>query len=166
VAEPATGPTIREASRDDFTRLREIEREADTMFAEVGIGPFSDSDDEDHLARAAVVFVAHDPPVGFASMGIVDGMAHLWQLAVLPSSGRRGLGTMLVASVCDWSRSHGFDAVTLTTFRDVPWNGPFYEKLGFRPLTDLTSGLAAVRQHERAIGDDDFGPRIAMRMDL
>jgi hypothetical protein len=73
---------------------------------------------------------------------------------------------MLVGSVCDWSRSHGFDAVTLTTFRDVPWNGPFYEKLGFRPLTDLSRGLAAVRQHERAIGDDDFGPRIAMRMDL
>jgi hypothetical protein len=56
--------------------------------------------------------------------------------------------------------------VTLTTFRDVPWNGPFYAKLGFRELRHLSPGLAAMREHERLIGDDDFGPRIAMRKDL
>jgi hypothetical protein len=56
--------------------------------------------------------------------------------------------------------------VTLTTFRDVPWNGPFYAGLGFRAVDELTPGLAAVRDHEKAIGDDDFGPRIAMRKEL
>ena len=56
--------------------------------------------------------------------------------------------------------------MTLTTFRDVPWNGPFYAGLGFRAVDELTPGLAAVRDHEKAIGDDDFGPRIAMRKEL
>ncbi len=161
-----SGPAIREASPDEFARLREIEHECDQMFEQVGIGPFVESDAEDHLARSAVVFVAGDPPVGFASVEIVDGVAYLGQLAVLPSSGRRGLGTTLVMSVCDWSRSRHLPAVTLTTFRDVPWNGPFYERLGFRPLTEPTAGLAAIREHEREVGDDDFGPRIAMRKDL
>jgi hypothetical protein len=72
----------------------------------------------------------------------------------------------LVKAVCDWAAANGLPAVTLTTFRDVAWNGPFYGKLGFRELEDLSPGLAAMREHERAIGDDDFGPRIAMRKDL
>jgi hypothetical protein len=71
-----------------------------------------------------------------------------------------------VNAVSDWARYRGLPAVTLTTFRDVPWNGPFYAKLGFRELSELSPGLAAMREHERAIGDDDFGTRIAMREDI
>jgi hypothetical protein len=54
----------------------------------------------------------------------------------------------------------------LTTFRDVPWNGPYYAALGFTAVDDRSPGLMAIREHERAIGDDDFGPRFAMRKDL
>jgi hypothetical protein len=56
--------------------------------------------------------------------------------------------------------------MTLTTFRDVPWNGPYYAALGFEVIDDLSPELAAMREHERAIGDDDFGPRVAMRLAL
>jgi hypothetical protein len=48
----------------------------------------------------------------------------------------------------------------------IAWNGPFYARLGFREVEVLSPGLAAIREHERAIGDDDFGPRTAMRNDL
>jgi len=71
-----------------------------------------------------------------------------------------------VNSVCDWARAEGYGAVTLTTFRDVPWNGPFYRKLGFQPVEELSPELAGIREHEKAIGDDNFGHRIAMRKDL
>jgi GNAT superfamily N-acetyltransferase len=161
-----SGIEIRQALPAEFERLRAIELEADGMFAEVGIGPFTNDDAEDHLAQAAVVLAAGVPAAGFACVEIVDGAAHLWQLAVLPSEGRRGLGTALVAVVCEWAGARGFDAVTLTTFRDVAWNAPFYRGLGFEPVSELSPGLAAIRQHEKAIGDDDFGPRIAMRKDL
>ncbi len=158
-------PSIRRATPSEFARLREIEVESDAIFASLGIGPFC-YDDAVYLERAAVVLVAGEPPVGFVSVDVVDGAAHIWQLSVLPSAQGRGLGRALVAAACDWARSEGFAAVTLTTFRDVPWNAPFYEKLGFRALSQLTAGLEAIRRREIEVGDDAFGPRIAMRREL
>jgi len=157
---------VRLARPEDLSHLRGIEAAADELYLTVGIGPFAEDAGEDHLSRAAVVFVSGTPPVGFASVELVDGAAHIWQLSVLPSAGRQGRGTALVTAVCDWAAAAGYDAVTLTTFRDVPWNAPFYARLGFRPVTDLAPELAEARAHERAIGDDDFGPRLAMRKDL
>ena len=63
------------------------------------MGPFAVLDEEDRLAQAAVVFVSGEPPVGFACVEIVDGLAHIWQLSVLQSKGRQGLGARL------WSKS-------------------------------------------------------------
>ena len=157
---------VRVAAPTEFDVLREIERTADGLFAEVGIGPFAVSEGEDHLAQAAVVLVSGTPPVGFACVEIVDGLAHIWQLSVLPSKGRQGLGRALVKAVCDWAQLNGLPAVTLTTFRDVPWNAPFYARLGFRVTEASTPGLQAIRDHERDIGDDALGPRVAMRIDL
>lgn len=159
------GLGIRVALTRDLDGLREIEVASEQLFADVGIGPFS-QDETSSSERAAIVFVSGDPPVGFASVEVIDGVAHLGQLSVLPSASRQGRGSALVSAVCDWASSQNYEAVTLTTFRDVPWNGPFYVRLGFRTLDDLTPGLAAIRDHEKAIGDDDFGPRIAMRKDL
>ena len=65
-----------------------------------------------------------------------------------------------------WARASGLAAVTLTTFRDVPWNAPFYRRVGFEVVDDPTPGLAAVRAAERAEGLDGFGPRVAMRLVL
>jgi GNAT superfamily N-acetyltransferase len=157
---------IREALPSEISLLLEIEQEADDQFFELGIGPFAEDDSESHLVNAAIVLVAGDPPIGFASVEIVDGMAHLWQLSVRPAAGRRGIGRALVMAVCRWADRQGYTAVTLTTYRDVPWNKPFYEKLGFRLVSKLTPELAAIREHERTIGDDDFGPRLAMRREL
>lgn len=157
---------IRVATPADFARLQAIEAASDKMFADIGIGPFQNDDLERHLSAAAVVLVTGEPPVGFVTVELVDGAAHIWQLSVLPSMQRRGLGRQLVGAACDWARARGHAAVTLTTFRDVAWNGPFYIKLGFSELNELTPGLVAIRQHEREIGDDELGPRIAMRRDL
>jgi GNAT superfamily N-acetyltransferase len=153
---------IRVARPDDYPALRAIEYESEELFLEIGIGPFT-PDAGDHLEGSAVVLVAGDPAVGFASVGMVDGVPHLWQLSVLPAHGRRGVGTSLVRAVCEWAASAGHRAVTLTTFRDVAWNAPFYARLGFVVTEALPPGLAAIRDQERVLGDDDFGPRVAMR---
>ena len=160
------GEGIRIAGPQEFGCLREIEEASDQLFAEAGIGPFHDEGEPRHLERAAIVLVSGDPPVGFASVEIVDGAAHLSQLSVLPSASRRGRGSALLTAVCDWAAARGFGAVTLTTFRDVPWNGPFYARRGFLVLDDLTPQLAAIRHHEKAIGDDALGARVAMRKEL
>ena len=73
-----------------------------------------------------------DTPVGFAHVKLLEPhVAHLDEIDVHPAHGQRGVGTRLVAAVCDWADATGFDAVTLSTFRDVPWNRPFYERCGF-----------------------------------
>ena len=65
-----------------------------------------------------------------------------------------------------WARDTGLAAVTLTTFRDVPWNAPFYRRAGFTVVDDPPPGLAELRAAERAEGLDRFGPRVAMRLPL
>jgi GNAT superfamily N-acetyltransferase len=159
-------PSIRRARPDEFAVLREVELKADKLFETVGIGPFVNDDAEDHLGQAALVLLVGDPPLGFVCVELVDSIPHIWQLAVDPDHGRHGLGRALMQAACDWARSEGFDAITLTTYRDVPWNRPFYESLGFVVMEALTPELVEIRRHERAIGDDDFGPRVAMRLAL
>ena len=132
----------------------------------MGIGPFADDGGADHFDSAVLVLVAGEPPVGFACVELVDGGPHIRQLSVHPDHARQGVGRSLVEAASAWADGEGFAAITLTTYRDVPWNGPFYETLGFVPMRDLPPELAAIREHERVIGDDAFGPRVAMRRPL
>ena len=118
------------------------------------------------VRRLVGVLVVGEPPVGFVCVELVDGIPLVWQLSVHPEHGRKGLGRALLRAACDWARAESFDAITLTTYRDVPWNGPSYESLDFATLDALPPGLQAIREHERAIGDDDFGPPVAMRLAL
>ncbi|MFC7644232.1 GNAT family N-acetyltransferase [Streptosporangium lutulentum] len=96
--------------------------------------------------------------------GWVDGALHLDQLAVHPDHGRRGIGGRLLEAVCDHATSAGAAAVTLTTFRDVPWNGPWYAQRGFAVLDPAEWGpeLVALVEHERELGIE-LAPRVVMR---
>ncbi len=103
--------------------------------------------------------------VGFAHVVLLEpAAAHLEEIDVHPAHGRRGLGTRLVEAVCGWAGAAGYGSVTLTTFRDVPWNMPFYARLGFEVIApdDLTPALHAVLQDEARRGLDP-ARRVAMR---
>ena len=159
-------PELRQATPAEYQHLRAVEHASDALFLDVGIGPFAPGDDEDRLSQAVVVFASGNPAVGFASVEVIDGAAHIWQLSVDPAFGRQGRGRALVERVCEWARGQGLDSVTLTTFRDVPWNAPFYARMGFEIEAAPSPGLAAIRREEVEGGDDDHGPRVAMRKDL
>jgi hypothetical protein len=62
----------------------------------------------------------------------------------------------LLRHVEKWARTKGFPAVTLTTFSEVPWNRPWYERRGYRVLAEAewTPGLVARREEEAADGLD------------
>lgn len=102
-------------------------------------------------------------PAGFVLTDWVDAHAYLDQVSVDPAFARRGLGQRLMAAAEHWGHQHGAAAMTLTTFVDVPWNGPYYRRLGWRelPVTELGPELAQIRQHEAALGLDTW-PRTAM----
>jgi GNAT superfamily N-acetyltransferase len=111
------------------------------------------------------VALADHVPVGFAHVVVHEPrVAHLEELDVHPEHGRRGLGRRLVSTVCTWAATRGYDAVTLTTFRHVPWNMPFYQRLGFEaiPTEDLSPALQWVVGEEARRGLDP-ARRVVMR---
>lgn len=148
---------IRLALPHDVAALAAIERAAATLFAPYGLGDlFSETTAAGVLHEARrdgrlwVAVGADDAPVGFALATAVGGNAHLHELDVDPAHGRRGIGAALVATVVTWARLQRFPAVTLNTMREVPWNEPFYARLGFVTLRDddLGAELAALRRRE------------------
>lgn len=109
-----------------------------------------------HAGRLWVALAA-DTPVGFAHVEPIEPNAvHLEELDVHPDHGRRGVGTQLVTAVCRWATDRGYDRVTLTTFRSVPWNMPFYARLGFEeiPVAERTAALRAIVDDETRRGLD------------
>lgn len=155
-------PRIRPATPVEYPALIEIEEAADRLFDLAGYGSTPGPASVAELSGAQLVLVAGDPPVGYARMEVVDGRAHLEGLSVRPSSMRRGIGSALVNAVCDHARQAGHTELTLCTFAEVPWNGPFYAGLGFAELTELSPGLQALREAERQTGLDALGRRIVM----
>jgi GNAT superfamily N-acetyltransferase len=166
---------IRNARLDDLDTLRDIERAAGRLFAEIGMAEVADDEplSEETLrgyqscGRAWVAVDDSDRPIGYLVADILDGNAHIEQLSVLPANMRKGLGRALIEQLAAWASGLGMEAVTLTTFVDVPWNGPYYRRLGFEMLTEeeIKPELRDRRNHETGRGLDRW-PRICMRRAL
>lgn len=157
-----TGYTIRAARAADLAHVQAIELAAATLFAGTGLlagddgapYPLASLEAAQGAGRLWVAVTADDLPAGFALADESDGEAYLAEIDVHPDHGRRGLGRRLVEIVCDWARAAGYGSVILSTFRDVPWNAPFYETVGFRVLApqELTPALHELRAQEAAHG--------------
>lgn len=162
---------VRPATDEELSQLAALEEASGALFTAASLALPPDNLTLDELKAAEIVLVAPGPgdaPVGFAMVDLLDGGAHLTQLSVHPDHGRRGIGRALLAAVIGWARRGGLPAVTLTTFRDVPWNGPFYRRHGFVEMSEpeLTPGVKAHRDHEIEDGLDAIAPRCAMRRPL
>jgi GNAT superfamily N-acetyltransferase len=122
-------------------------------------------------ADAGRLFVARSreprEPVGFGVAILLDASAHLHEMDVLPAHARRGLGRALVERVAQWARESGYPWLTLTTFRHLAWNAPFYARLGFVeiPAKDIGPELRHALDKEAEDGLDPV-KRMAMRLDL
>jgi GNAT superfamily N-acetyltransferase len=148
--------------------LGELERRSGELFADVGIYVSSTVTVADRAELPLAAFVAGEPPVGFVWLTLLCGHPHIEQVSVLREHGRKGIGRGLVEAGCRWAAEVGYGCVTLCTFRDVPWNGPFYRSAGFVELEEREwcDELRAVRDTERAHGLDDLGARVVMIRDL
>jgi ribosomal protein S18 acetylase RimI-like enzyme len=163
---------VREA---ELSVLQDIERAAGEYFRAVGMPQIADDEPLplDVLAgyheagRAWVAADATDTAVGYLIADVVDGNLHIEQVSVHPRWARRGVGRALIDHLAGHARATGVPALTLTTFSDVPWNGPYYERCGFVAVSDndLTAGLRDIRRREAAHGLDRW-PRRCMRRDL
>lgn len=155
---------VRAARAGELKALQEIERAAAGQFAAYGvpesvIAESTSVAELDRARRDGTLWVAAAPgdePIGFALVALLDDHAHLEEVDVDPRYARRGVGSALVRAVCDWAVEQGLGGVTLTTYRDIPFNAPFYARLGFVELGDheLTPALREIVASERQRGLD------------
>jgi GNAT superfamily N-acetyltransferase len=159
---------VRPAQPADLPLLAEIEGAADQLFMSV----FGDLDWDppaegaDRAAEPGFLLVAGDPPVGFAHVLYLEGAAHLEQLAVHPSAMGQGIGTALLEAACETAHAAGHQALSLSTFADVPWNAPWYADRGFEVVSDPLPYQQRLRELEQELGLDRHGPRVVMSRTL
>lgn len=148
---------IRAPRPDEIELLPHIENAADERYARVGLArvlamPPASIDSLEAGRRDGRLWVAVSPlnrPVGFALMKLIGGTAWLDQLSVLDRWQGRGHGTALIDRTAAEARRRGHDALHLSTYRDVPWNGPYYARRGFVELPRGKWPMTFVRQLTR-----------------
>ncbi len=163
------------AGYDHIAAIPGIELAAASLFAEADLPlclRFKTTAKEDlnyalENRRLWVAVGADEKVVGFAVADIIDGEAHLSEVDVMPEFGRLGIGTRLVQITVDWARELKFNSLSLVTYRHLPWNAPFYEKLCFDYVDAANYGpeLAELFEFEKQAGIDT-SKRVAMRLVL
>ena len=163
---------IRPARREELETILQVERDAGERFRAFGLEPFEESPSfgGEHRAgiEAGTLWVAttgSDTIIGFALASVVDGEGHLREIDVLDAYGRQGIGKALIQEVMKWCTANEYPALTLTTYKDIPWNAPYYQKLGFFviPEAELSGQLNEMLQREMS----EFSlARVAMRLML
>ncbi|TPI10205.1 GNAT family N-acetyltransferase [Mesorhizobium sp. B4-1-3] len=168
--------TIRPARAEDAEALPAIEQSAGLAFRAIPeLAWLADGDNvsvERHraLIAAGACWVAADEddrPVGFLSAGVEGDALHVWELDVRLDRQGQGIGRALLERSVAHARRRGLAAMTLTTFRAITWNAPFYRKFGFRILggAEIDARLARLLSDEAEHGMA-LDQRCAMRLDL
>ncbi|HEY0094433.1 MAG TPA: GNAT family N-acetyltransferase [Archangium sp.] len=159
---PWRGYTLRRARPEELAVLPDIEHLAAQQFLQ-SAHPFIAQAEAQTLEqlqeyqRHGGVWVAATAQGSLAAFTLckeVDGAAYIAELDVHPAHARQGLGRALFEVVKRQARERGYRAMRLTTFRDVPWNAPNYERWGFRVMRDdeVGPGLRAIRERETRAG--------------
>jgi GNAT superfamily N-acetyltransferase len=165
-------PSVNEATRyalfatrlarsGELQELVAIDDAASALYSEAGLGVLLEPDhpfvlaETSRWARAIAAGLAHvavdpeDSPIGFMTLGFVDGAPYLDQLSVRPQAMRRGVGRALVAQALSWSAPR---PLWLTTYSHLAWNRPFYERCGFVVVPEHECGpeLRSILKDQRA----------------
>lgn len=167
INDPAPAYRLRPARGNEIGELQNIDLASAMLFRGSGLidfGPLGEPTQpipEDRLRRSfgeELIWVAvddRDEVVGFALCSDRGEDLYLDQLSVLPRHGRKGVGTRLVRRCLQEAESRSHKRVSLSTFRKVAWNGPFYRRLGFRevPAWKLQDWQADIRELQKITMD-------------
>lgn len=150
---------IEPAQQCDIEEIVTIDRAAATLFLPTGL--LSDDAFDGHipydvLSQAAdlscldVARLQSGRTVGFTLVSERGHSLYLDQVSVHPDEGRQGIGRRLVGNIVRKAAARYLDSVTLSTFRDLPWNAPFYASMGFREIArkDLVPFMVEVERQQ------------------
>ena len=154
---------VRAARVSDVDAVGQIEREAALRFVTIGMPSVAEAPCMAEatvlslIVRGALYVATHDDrPVGFVACCELDGLGHVAELDVSLAHAGHRLAARLVERALTWARDRGCRRMTLVTFRDVPWNAPYYRQLGFVDCERATLGPEheAVWRAQAAMGLD------------
>ncbi len=162
---------IRLASADDVPKVAPLEKAAAELFRTIGMDAVADDPPiADTILLQAVednrlwVAVEYGVLKAYLLGDFLPQSLHIEQVTVHPDAARRGLGALMIESVSADPRSKQRGLLTLTSFANVPWNGPYYERIGFVdiPESEWPEGVA-----EKVAADSKHGldvwPRLVMQ---
>ena len=126
---------------------------------------FTPPDEWSGRQQAGTLWIAEaeGAPVAFLAAHVEDQRLHIDEFAVARPHQGQGLGRRMLRQVADWARAQGLEALSLTTFRHVPFNAPFYESFGFRDWP-ADEAPAVIRQRLMYEASAGLKNRCAMRM--
>ncbi len=167
---------IAPARAEHFEAMREVERAAESTFpledfplAQRGASLTSDEEFEEALREELLwcAFAESGEVIGYAIALWAGRDLHLDEIDVHPAQQKRGVGRALIDRMRAHAEAHGAQRLTLTTFRFVAWNMPWYARLGFVALDarELRGELAEIFEAEIARGLVRER-RVAMALDL
>ena len=145
---PNDGPIyIRPASKSDIDHIWAIDSSATMKFASIPAladlaSPEESPEKFERWLEHGRVYLVEDltGPAGFIAAFEIDDVLHVNEIGVHEDRQRRGLGVLLLEAVFKWAqdiaqeKNREFARVCLTTYPDVPWNGPWYLKNGFKEV--------------------------------
>jgi GNAT superfamily N-acetyltransferase len=164
--------TVRPTNESDVTGLPAIESYSRTvLYGMAGLGAVADlpPTTTERLRRGPcwVAYNAQDKPLGFALADRLEQDALLETLSIRPEFSGGGMGRALINAVVGWSRDVGAGGVLVSTYRDIPWDAPFYVRLGFTevPHRQWTPQMHRLQREATAAGHDP-ARRLWMRLAL
>ena len=173
--QPPADIAFRPAAPHDAETVRTIEFEASLRFISVGMSGIADAPpmslalvERKIAAQEVIVAVGADGMcVGFVMFEPQPARIYIQELDVLTSHAGQRIGAALIEQVAQLARSRGLKQLVLSTYREVPWNAPYYRRLGFRDIeeAELDAALIALRDAHIARGLDE-SKRVFMRRDL
>ena len=156
--------SIRKARFADIPFLGPVERSAAELFRTANLDFLLDGSTVDPKVLAAMIDAQHlwvacdfmDYPIGFSGGEDLEGNFHLVEISVAQDFQGKGVGRALMERMEADVQREGYKTITLTTYRSLGWNGPWYSRLGFLEVNPVKMGRTylGILENERQHGFD------------
>ena len=170
------GMRLRKTQLTDITPLQLLEKAAAERFLAIPalafIAEMAATESDTHRVAIArelswLIESERGEIAGFCYCEPQERSLYLAEISTHPAFQRRGIGRQLLRHVREDAGRLGYHDITLTTYRDVAWNAPWYSRMGFTCIAPqhISTELARHLEEQREAGMM-VQPRVAMRLAL
>ena len=154
--------SLRLARPEDADAFHRVEEDAAKLLVNepslegIPVPPSRSADEYREMIRQrhCLTACAEDEVIGFAAVRRIGREVHLHELSVATAFQNKRIGATLLGALKIDCRNAGIRAITLHTYRDIPWNAPFYERHGFVIIEDLDAYPRLAKGQDAAV---EFG---------